>query len=77
MTVPTILAPHLSTRKPSPLLRTKDAADFLDVSVPTLNRWRMLQTGPRFRKLNGFAVRYFLSDLEAFASEGMKSPQPQ
>ena len=40
------------------------AADFLDVKVATLRRWRWSGDGPPFIKLNG-AVRYRRSDLEA------------
>lgn len=76
MTVSGSVAPRPSTCKPSTLLRTKDAAEFLDVSIPTLNRWRMLRTGPPYRKLNGFLVRYALRDLEAFVAQGMESPHP-
>lgn len=42
-----------------------ETASLLGVSVATVRRWRLLNTGPRFRKFGG-AVRYFREDIEAF-----------
>ena len=43
------------------------AADYLGLSPATLARWRSLgDHGPSFRKFGG-AVRYALTDLEAYA----------
>jgi len=42
-----------------------ETANLLGVSVATVRRWRLLKTGPRFRKFGG-AVRYFREDIEAF-----------
>ncbi len=47
------------------LLNEKEVADTLNVKVATLRRWRWAGKGPVFRKIGG-AVRYHLSDLEAF-----------
>lgn len=41
------------------------AADYLDVSVPTLKDWRFHKTGPVYGKF-GKAVRYAVSDLEKY-----------
>ena len=47
----------------------KDAAKFLGLASTTLSRWRWARKGPVFTKLSG-AVRYSLTDLEAFADAG-------
>ncbi len=47
------------------VLYEKVVAGTLNVKVATLRRWRWAGKGPRFLKIGG-AVRYDLSDLEAF-----------
>ena len=47
------------------LVNENEAARILGLSVKTLRRWRWAGKGPVFRKIGG-AVRYDLSDLEAF-----------
>ena len=47
------------------MLREQEVADFLNLKVATLRRWRWSGDGPCFFKLNG-AVRYRRSDLEAY-----------
>ena len=42
-----------------------EAAEYLRLSDKTLARWAWAGKGPVFRKIGG-AVRYDLSDLEAF-----------
>jgi hypothetical protein len=42
-----------------------EAANFLALSIKTLQRWRWLGQGPSYHKL-GNAVRYASQDLEAF-----------
>jgi hypothetical protein len=42
------------------------AAEFLDVTVNTLQDWRLKKTGPVYCKF-GRAVRYPLAELERFA----------
>ncbi|HME73974.1 MAG TPA: helix-turn-helix domain-containing protein [Myxococcota bacterium] len=56
---------------PRGLLPTGHAAAHLGLSPRTLERWRVLGTGPVFRRL-GRAVRYSLVDLEAFAATRMR-----
>lgn len=51
------------------LLTEKDIAALLQISIPTLRRWRMLRTGPAFVKL-GALVRYRPEDLSAFMEAG-------
>jgi hypothetical protein len=39
------------------------------ISVKTLQRWRLMQTGPKFTKLQNRAVRYHLDDIKAYESQ--------
>jgi hypothetical protein len=48
------------------------AADLLNVSVRTLQAWRVRGGGPRFVKL-GRAVRYTLADLESFVYSQLRA----
>jgi predicted DNA-binding transcriptional regulator AlpA len=48
------------------LLREREAAQLLCVSVQLLRRWRASREGPPFLKI-GKLVRYAASDLEEFA----------
>jgi predicted DNA-binding transcriptional regulator AlpA len=50
------------------LLPEQEAAQILGVSVRTLQAHRLHGTGPKFVKISR-AVRYRLSDLEAFIDE--------
>ena len=45
------------------ILRTREAAAYLGLSKPTLERFRTLGGGPKFAKL-GAAVRYRKADLD-------------
>ena len=47
-------------------LTNEEAAEFLRLSPRTLEKHRILGTGPRFRKF-GRRVLYALADLEAWA----------
>lgn len=47
------------------LLSTPKAAEYMDLSPRTLETWRGLGRGPRFRKV-GRLVRYDPVDLDAF-----------
>lgn len=70
---------HLETHMPTNLncgehqknfqiyMDTKEAAQFLCLSVSALRKWRMINFGPRGIKF-GRVVRYRLSDLEAWAT---------
>jgi predicted DNA-binding transcriptional regulator AlpA len=53
----------------SNLLKEAEVADFLNVSVLTLRRWRWQRRGPRFVKL-GRAVRYRPEEVEDFVRCG-------
>ena len=47
------------------MLREQEVADFLNLKVATLRRWRWSGDGPPFIKLNG-AVRYSEADLRDY-----------
>lgn len=47
------------------LLSTESAADYIGVKKNTLEVWRVRGCGPVYKKIGG-AVRYRISDLEAF-----------
>jgi predicted DNA-binding transcriptional regulator AlpA len=52
------------------LLTEGEVAQILGVALNTLRNWRAEQRGPRFVKLGtgrGAPVRYYLSDINAFA----------
>lgn len=61
----------MSTEKlsndPDCLLREQDAADLLNLSVRTLQSWRVRLTGPAFVQV-GRAVRYRRRDLLSWIS---------
>ncbi|MCU1327486.1 MAG: hypothetical protein JWN34_2856 [Bryobacterales bacterium] len=46
----------------------KRLATILDIKASTLERWRVMGSGPPYRKLNG-AVRYALDEVEAWAQQ--------
>lgn len=54
-----------SSSNPDALLREQDAADFLSLSVRTLQSWRLRVAGPPFVQI-GRAVRYRRRDLIAW-----------
>ena len=59
----------------SPLLTTEEAADYLRLSVPTLERLRCTGQGPPFIKLGPgkrSRVVYLKNDLEAFLARSRR-----
>jgi hypothetical protein len=54
------------------LLNERQAADLLNMKVPTLRRWRWAGKGPAFLKIGG-AVRYDRADLEAFLASARRT----
>ena len=54
------------------MLRTKDAAKYLDVSKYTLEAWRCQGGGPAFIKMKK-AVRYRQEDLDAFLNSNIRT----
>ena len=57
---------------PPRLLRTKEAARFLGISIRTLEKHRTYGTGPSYRKLGGRVV-YAIEDLQTWADRGLVS----
>jgi hypothetical protein len=58
----------MATHTDASLERAMDeraAADFLNVSVKTVQGWRLKRAGPRYHKLGG-RVRYLPEDLRRF-----------
>ncbi len=53
------------------LLTVQDAARLLQISVSSLNKWRVAGTGPRFCRV-GARVRYRPADLAAYIAEGVR-----
>jgi predicted DNA-binding transcriptional regulator AlpA len=51
----------------------KGAADYLGLSVKTLQAWRFQSRGPKYIKL-GRAVRYRQVDLDAFVNDHTINP---
>ncbi len=58
----------------SNLLKTKVAAEFLDMSPGTLRWWRSVGKGPPFVKC-GDAVRYRSEDLEEWVASRIVKPE--
>lgn len=56
---------------PPRLLRTKEAARFLGISLRTLEKHRTYGTGPTYRKIGG-RVLYAVYDLEAWSAIGAR-----
>jgi hypothetical protein len=50
------------------------AADFLDISVKTLQGWRQKRTGPRFYKI-GNRVKYLPADLHNYLTTCLVEPR--
>ncbi|MCH9647884.1 MAG: helix-turn-helix domain-containing protein [Deltaproteobacteria bacterium] len=60
---------EISQRKSSsPFLNTTGAADYLNLSAKTLEKFRVFGGGPRFRK-HGRRVVYRCEDLDAWSEE--------
>lgn len=52
----------------APVMRTPEAAEFLQVSPRTLEGWRRRGDGPKYSRL-GTVVVYTVGDLQAFVDE--------
>ena len=51
------------------ILKTPDAAAYLGTGVPTLEKWRLTGTGPRFVRLGSRAIGYDLADLDQWIEQ--------
>jgi predicted DNA-binding transcriptional regulator AlpA len=54
-------------------LASKEAANYLGMSIKSLEKWRLLREGPPYVKL-GRAVRYRQIDLDAYMAERLVKP---
>lgn len=48
------------------LLTAKEAADYLDVEIHLLNRWRYKKVGPEYIRIGGQSPRYKRSVLDEY-----------
>lgn len=61
------LAPQTVAKlEPGDLVDERHAADLLGTSPKTLQNWRALRKGPRYRKIGARLVRYHVADLAEF-----------
>jgi len=61
---PAVARPHSPSNRPE-MLNDVQVAEYLNMSVGTLRRWRLFRKGPKFLKV-GSAVRYKRGDVEAW-----------
>lgn len=61
----------VSENQPSRLLTEKEAAEILNVSIKTMQFWRLVGNGPPFTKL-GRLVRYELKELQNFIQQNRR-----
>lgn len=59
-----------STEFANYLLNEHQAAEYLNLSVRSLQAWRVRGCGPRYSKI-GRSVRYRLCDLDAFVADNL------
>lgn len=52
--------------EPGDLIDEREAAAMLGVQRKTLQNWRAMRKGPRYRKIGARLVRYHVDDLAAF-----------
>ena len=55
------------------LIREDEAADLLEVSKRTLQKWRVEGQGPLYVQLSARAIRYRRGDLESWINERVRS----
>lgn len=65
-----------NTTQLNPTLNTSGAAEYLGLAESTLEKMRVTGDGPAFVKL-GRAVRYRISDLDAYLAERVVSSTSQ
>ena len=53
----------------APFLSEQQAAQYLRVSVKTLQRWRFDHKGPAYAKLNGKLIRNHQADLDEWMDQ--------
>lgn len=55
-------------------LTEDDAAEYLQVSVHTLRKWRLDEIGPFYHRMGNRMVRYTVDDLDEFVETGGMPP---
>jgi excisionase family DNA binding protein len=56
------------TTRSNQQLTDVQVADYLNVSVSTVRRWRLTGGGPRWVRIGGSSIRYPIADLEAYVA---------
>ena len=51
------------------MLNTAEAAEYLGLQPDTLERWRRQGRGPKYIRMEGWAIRYRRCDLESFIKQ--------
>lgn len=64
--MPVISPAPAAKLEPGDLIDEREAAAMLGVQRKTLQNWRALRKGPRYRKIGARLVRYHVADLAAF-----------
>ncbi len=60
-------------RKPQPLAKPEQVAEWLQVPADRLRKWRQADRGPSWIKLEGGAIRYAWSDVHDWARKNRTS----
>jgi len=55
------------------LLNERQAAQYLDIAVKTIQRWRLVGSGPAFVRLSSRAVKYRRRDLDEFIESRLRT----
>lgn len=58
--------------QPTTMFNETELASLRKISVRTLQNWRRRKTGPRFVKLQGWAVRYPLQAVIDFEEQSLR-----
>jgi|GEM_PF-3004718 len=58
----------ISALNPETLLSPYDTAQFLDVCIRSLERYRQERLGPKFIRLSPHCIRYRVRDLQEFCA---------
>ena len=54
---------------PKEFLTEQEAAEYINMSVKTLRRWRFDRRGPNYAKIAGKSIRYPISDLQEWIKQ--------
>jgi excisionase family DNA binding protein len=56
---------------PKEFLTEQEAAEYINMSVKTLRRWRFDRRGPNYAKIAGKSIRYPISELQDWINRQM------